>query len=123
MIRRITVTACVMASLGAGPALAKVYETRDAEGNPVFSDTPSPTGEEIVVPETNLSDPVQETAAPADTSHDTQTGGNQQNKVIIIGDESAGRENEFMDNEGRREVLDAEKRHEVLEAEPRHEVR
>jgi hypothetical protein len=112
-----------MASLGAGLALAQVYETRDAEGNPVFSDTPSPTGKEIVVPEANISDPVRETAAPVDTSADAQTSGDNESNVILIGDESAGRENEFIDNEGRREVLEAEKRQEVLDAEPRHEVR
>jgi hypothetical protein len=118
---------------GSPGAVGQVYEARDAEGNPVFSDTPSPQGQEIVVPETNVSDPVQETAAPEDMKAADEaaelpqadaTGGNDDaGNVVIIGGEDAERKNEYIDNEGRREVRDAEKRHEVLEAEPRHEVR
>ena len=39
-------------------AYAQVYQSTDADGNIVFSDTPTPSSQEIQIPETNLSDAV-----------------------------------------------------------------
>jgi hypothetical protein len=39
-------------------AFAQVYQSTDADGNIVFSDTPTPGSQEIQIPETNLSDAV-----------------------------------------------------------------
>ena len=39
-------------------AFAQVYQSIDADGNIVFSDTPTPSSQEIQIPETNLSDAV-----------------------------------------------------------------
>ena len=39
-------------------AFAQVYQSTDADGNIVFSDTPTPSSQEIQIPETNLSDAV-----------------------------------------------------------------
>ena len=39
-------------------AFAHVYQSTDADGNTVFSDTPTPGSQEIQIPETNLSDAV-----------------------------------------------------------------
>ena len=41
-----------------GNAIAQVYQSTDAEGNPSFSDTPSAGSEEIELPETNVGDSV-----------------------------------------------------------------
>ena len=40
-------------------ALAQVYKSTDAEGNVVFSDTPTESGEEVKIPELNVADPVE----------------------------------------------------------------
>ena len=39
-------------------AFAQVYQSTDADGNAVFSDTPTPGSQEIQIPETNLGDAV-----------------------------------------------------------------
>jgi len=39
-------------------AYAQVYQSTDADGNIVFSDTQTPSSQEIQIPETNLSDAV-----------------------------------------------------------------
>ena len=39
-------------------AYAQVYQSIDADGNIVFSDTQTPSSQEIQIPETNLSDAV-----------------------------------------------------------------
>jgi hypothetical protein len=38
---------------------AQVYQSTDEQGNPVFSDTPVPGGEEVEVPEPNVGDAVE----------------------------------------------------------------
>jgi len=40
-------------------ALAQVYQSTDAEGNTVFSDTRTPNSQEIEIPETNVGDSVE----------------------------------------------------------------
>ncbi len=40
-------------------ASAQVYKSTDAEGNVVFSDTPTQGGEEVKIPEANVADPVE----------------------------------------------------------------
>jgi len=39
-------------------AFAQVYQSTDADGNTVFSDTQTPNSQETQIPETNLSDAV-----------------------------------------------------------------
>jgi hypothetical protein len=46
------------------PASAEIYESKDAQGNTVFSDKPSPGAQEIAVPPTNSADPVVESPRP-----------------------------------------------------------
>jgi hypothetical protein len=133
MQRTIAIVMTFLCCTGSGLVIGQVYETHDAEGNLVFSDTPSPEAQEVAVPQTNISKP---TASSADNESPPETpeagrpaqenvrGENvEKSNIVIIGDEEAKRTNEYIDNEGRREVRDAEKRDEVLEAEPRHEVR
>ncbi len=50
--------ACLLGLALAGTASAQVYESKDAQGNPVFSDKPSAGAEEVKVPPTNSADPV-----------------------------------------------------------------
>ncbi len=40
-------------------AFAQVYQSTDAEGNTVFSDTPTPDSQEIQIPEINVGDAVE----------------------------------------------------------------
>jgi hypothetical protein len=46
-------------------AVAEVYESRDAEGNPVFSDTPSEGSQKVKLPEANVADAIDVPARPA----------------------------------------------------------
>jgi len=62
--------ACLLGLALGGTASAQVYESKDAQGNPVFSDKPSAGAEEVKVPPTNSADPVAdapERPAPAAT--------------------------------------------------------
>jgi hypothetical protein len=135
---------------GSTAAHAQVYESRDAAGNPVFSDTPSPGAEVVDLPESNVADPVDVPSAPPAADPETEAGAESQSgpvpatqgtasgpgdKVIVIGDErleaasESGRKigqaqprEQVLDAEPREEVLDAEPREQVLDAEPRDEV-
>jgi hypothetical protein len=55
----------ILALAMGNPASAEIYESKDAQGNTVFSDKPSPGAQEIAVPQTNAADPVAETPRPA----------------------------------------------------------
>ncbi len=64
--------ACMLGLALGGGASAQVYQSKDAEGNTVFSDKPSAGAEVVKVPPTNSADPVadaperpQPTPAPA----------------------------------------------------------
>lgn len=51
----------------AGPAGAEVYQSKDAQGNTVFSDRPSAGAEAVEVSPTNSADPVVERPRPTPT--------------------------------------------------------
>ena len=123
MQRTILTLVAFLYCTGSGLVLGQVYETRDTEGNPVFSDTPSPEAQEVAVPQTNISKPTAPSADNESRPETPEAGRPAQGDIVIIGDKEVQRTNEYIDNEGRREVRDAGERHEVLEAEPRHEVR
>lgn len=55
---------CILVVALSGPAGAEVYESKDADGNTVFSDMPSQGAEAIKVPQTNSADPVAITPRP-----------------------------------------------------------
>lgn len=55
---------CILAAVLSGPASAEVYESKDAQGNTVFSDMPSQGAAEVKVPPTNSADPVAITPRP-----------------------------------------------------------
>ena len=117
---------------------AQVYESRDAQGNPVFSDTPSPGAEVVELPESNLADPVdvpaaagqeadhaaEEPSAPISTAPGTASRSG--DKVIVIGDQGAdyspAADRKIGHAEPREQVRDAQRREEVLSAQPREQV-
>ena len=126
-----------IAVAGSGVAWAEIYETRDAEGNPVFTDSPTPDSKVVDLPEANVADSVNvpSTAGEADQGKGAKasppsTGSGDARRqgsspMVVTGDDraidtpEAGWE--IGEAEPREEVLEAETRREVLEAEPRHE--
>lgn len=62
MIRWSVLIACLLVT--AAGATAEVYESRDAAGNPVFSDRPSSGAKAIEVPPTNSADSVEPREPP-----------------------------------------------------------
>jgi hypothetical protein len=113
----ITTLTCVLVMALSVIARADIYESKDAEGNPVFTDTPT-TGvvEKIDLPQENIADsvkvPPEAEAAKTSVSRSTkETTGH--GNVIVIPDSR----NERLERE-----LAADRPHEVLEAEKRYEV-
>jgi hypothetical protein len=114
----ITTLTCVLVMALSVIARADIYESKDAEGNPVFTDTPT-TGvvEKIDLPQENIADSVKvppeaeaaKTSVSPSTAKETTGHGN----VIVIPDSR----NEQLERE-----LAADRPHEVLEAEKRYEV-
>ena len=103
----------------------EIYETRDAQGNPVFTDTPSQGAREIQLHEENIADPVTPSAdeegglspkaspGAADSDH---------SQIVIIPDSHNEAVEEAIEEGQRREVLEADPRREVRDASPRREV-
>jgi Domain of unknown function (DUF4124) len=55
---------CMLGIALSGAASAEVYESKDAQGNTVFSDRPSQGATEVKLPPTNAADPVAITPRP-----------------------------------------------------------
>jgi Domain of unknown function (DUF4124) len=55
---------CIMGVALSAAASAEVYESKDAQGNTVFSDMPSQGAEKVKVPPTNAADPIAITPGP-----------------------------------------------------------
>ncbi|MEH6634254.1 MAG: DUF4124 domain-containing protein [Halioglobus sp.] len=100
--------ACLLTMALSTIAHAEIYETKDAEGNPVFTDTPTAAAEKVVLPTENIADAVKVPPAPP-----AGPGAKEHSNVSVIPDSR----NEQMD-----QVLDADRPREVLNAEERHEV-
>ena len=126
---KIRIATLAWACLLASSAQAEIYQSEDAQGNPVFSDTPSPEARQVTLPQENISDavelPAETPAAPGADEHRGPT-------IVVIPDShneaveeaaASGERHEVRDAEERHEVRDAEERHEVRDAEKRHEVR
>lgn len=67
-----TLMPCALSLLLASATSAQIYESKDAEGNTVFSDQPSAGSEVIKVPETNLAEPVEDIPRPESASQPEQ---------------------------------------------------
>lgn len=108
---------CFLIMLCGWNVRAEVYESKDAQGNPVFTDTPTAGAEKIDLSPENIADAVEvppETETkkipgnPALSSEGQGNGG-----VTVVPDSR----NEAMERD-----YAADKRHEVLDAEQRYEV-
>jgi Domain of unknown function (DUF4124) len=58
---------CMIGVALSATANAEIYESKDAQGNTVFSDMPSQGAAEVKVPPTNAADPVAITPRPPET--------------------------------------------------------
>ena len=108
--------AAILAVTLSAIAQAEVYESKDAAGNPVFTDSPVQGAEEVDLPQTNIADRVEE--MPGDTSASegmrTPAGSDEKpdNVVVIPNTRNDEIERDFEADQPH-EVLDAEKRYEV----------
>ena len=112
----ITSLACVIAMALGTAAQAEIYESVDAEGNPIFTDTPTAGAEEVKLQQENISDAVEVPPRPTPEPGVTPPPVKSQEgpgNVTVIHDSR----NEELSRE-----LAADKPHEVLDAEKRHEV-
>lgn len=64
---------CIIAMALATAASAEIYQSKDAQGNTVYSDMPSQGAEEIKVPRTNAADPVVAPPSPPPQEQATTT--------------------------------------------------
>ena len=115
-----TALACIIAICLSNIAMAEIYETKDAQGNTVFTDTPTGSAQKVDLPETNVADAVKETprATPQASAKPTPgagqaTGQAPDGDVVVIHDNR----NERLERE-----LAEQRPHEVLEAKKKHEV-
>jgi hypothetical protein len=108
---------CILVMALSGAVRAEVYKSKDAEGSPVFTDTPAAGAEKVDLPQENIADAVKvppgAEAAEASGSHSPVNAAEGHGNVVVIPDSR----NEQLDRE-----LAADKPHEVLEAEQRYEV-
>ena len=108
---------CMLAMALSGAVRAEVYESKDAEGNPVFTDSPKAGAEKVDLPQENIADAVKvppgAEAAEAPDSHSPVNAVEGHGNVVVIPDSR----NEQLEAE-----LAADKPHEVLDAEQRYEV-
>jgi hypothetical protein len=113
----------VLAMALTGSVHGEIYETRDDQGNPVFTDSPSPDAKEVELKKENIADPVKPLADEGAEPETSPAVDEDSHSQIVVIPNSHNQEVEDAFEEGqRREVLEAEPRREVLEAEPRREV-
>lgn len=85
--------ACIIAIGLSNSAVAEIYETKDAQGNTVFTDTPTGSAQKVDLPETNVADAVKETPHPTPQASAKPTPGTGQasgqakdSDVVVIHD-------------------------------------
>jgi len=115
----ITSLACIQAMALSTALRADIYQSKDSDGKPVFTDTPTAGAEKVVLPQENIADSVEvppaaavaeapSTGLPAADKETTEHG-----DVVVVPDSR---------NERLKSELAADRPHEVLEAEQRYEV-
>ena len=108
---------CMLIVAWSGISQAEIYQSKDAEGNPVFTDTPTEGAQKVDLPQENIADAVE--GAPEAKSTDASGGDS-------AADASATPGNVVVITNSRNEQLEreraADRPHEVLEAAKRHEV-
>jgi hypothetical protein len=97
-------------------AQAEIYESKDAQGNPVFTDTPTAGAQEVKLQQENIADavtvppqPTPEPGAEPPAINNQEEHGN----VIVIPDSRNEQLERELAEDRPHEVLDAEKRYEV----------
>ena len=108
--------ACIVTVLLSTIAQAEIYEEKDAQGNTVYTDSPTQGATEVDLPETNAAEAVKPTAAETPAMGEApKPAGTQQagGSVVVI----PNSRNEELERE-----VNADRPHEVLDAEQRHEV-
>ena len=103
-----TFSICLVALALHSTAWAQIYETKDAEGNPQFTDSPPTEGAEVVdLPETNLAD-----APPPEAQQESQSATEaveqapvQENDTVILhdGNDNDGYGNSVYDDDAARQ--------------------
>ena len=121
--------ACIIAIGLSNSAVAEIYETKDAQGNTVFTDTPTGSAQQVDLPETNVADAVKETPHPTPQASAKPTPGTGQasgqatdGDVVVIHDNRNERLERELAEQRPHDVLEAEKRHEVGDADAIREV-
>jgi len=116
-----TILAAALALLvqsGAVGAQSEVYESRDAEGNAVFSDEPTPGAEAIDVDRTNVADapsPMPEAAAPENAAAPSPQ---QQGQPMVEGEDGVEYVGGYVDESPRERWEEAYRRHQGVEPGP-----
>ena len=111
------VFACVLITAFSWNVCAEVYESKDAQGNPVFTDIPTAGAEQVDLPTENIADAVKVPPEPEATGvpgNPTPASDNAGHSDVVVVPDSR---NEEMERD-----YAADKPHEVLDAEERYEV-
>ena len=119
-----TFTACLAALALHNADWAKIYESEDAQGNPVYTDSPVGTSSDVVdLPATNSME-----APPPDAGQEqpaVEQESEEGNAPVFVDDAVVGGEasyDEMMRKEREYDRENPDAPHEVLDAEQRHEV-
>lgn len=107
-------------------AQAEIYETTDAQGNKVFTDSPNEGAELVDLPDANIADSVKPMPRPEpgpETSVSRPPPAQPADQITIIGNDDYDRLESRIAREKRREILDGEPRREVGDGEPGHSAR
>ena len=113
----ITTLACTLVVAFSATAQAEIYESKDAEGNPVFTDTPTAGAEKVDLPQENIAESVELTpeaeAAKASVSSSSSREVTGQGTVVEIPNARNEELERALAEDRPHEVLDAEKRYEA----------
>ena len=122
-----TFSTCLIALALHSAAWAEIYETTDAQGNPVFSDSPpGPDAEVIDLPQTNIIEahtPEQQAAAPhSDVDEKAPSQENRTATTTESNNNEEGAYDQYLRHDQAYERVDPAAPHEVLNAEAPREV-
>lgn len=108
--------ACIVTVLISAFAQAEIYEEKDADGNPIFTDSPASGAVEVDLPQSNVADAVKPSATDTPTPGKAREGSethNQKGNVVVVPNSRNEELERDINTDMPHEVLDAEKRYEV----------
>jgi len=106
---------CILALALSSAVQAEIYQSKDAEGQPVFTDSPSPGATKVDLPEENIADSVQprpQTTATRPAAPAPAATAKESSVVVIPNSRNDRLEDELLERR-RREVRDGEGRQEL----------